>query len=104
MDYNMNKRTFKKFMSFLIGFAWLTTCISVSSCSEFNIGEYELTGDISELIPKSAYNLEKQNSVSSDGTTYIFYAPKMSSNFEFNSSLKFEIMAKQLYVASQRVL
>lgn len=50
MDYNMNKRTFKKFMSFLIGFAWLTTCISVSSCSEFNVGEYELTGDISELV------------------------------------------------------
>ena len=50
MDYNMNKRTFKKFMSFLIGFAWLTTCISVSSCSEFNVGEYELTGDISEFI------------------------------------------------------
>lgn len=82
MDYNMNKRTFKKFMSFLIGFAWLTTCISVSSCSEFNVGEYELTGDISELIPKSAYNLEKQNSVSSDGATYLFYAPKMNSNFK----------------------
>lgn len=89
MDYNMNKRTFKKFMSFLIGFAWLSTCFSVSSCSEFNIGEYELTGDISELIPKSAYNLEKQNSVSSDGATYLFYAPKMSSNFElWNLSIK----------------
>ena len=76
-------------MSYFMGAAWLAICLSVSSCSDFNIGEYELTGNISKYIPKSAYDLERQNSIGTNGDIYLYYAPKISSNFDFwNLSIK----------------
>ena len=63
--------------------------------------EYLLLTSVKTLFPNSQKVLQSSNSIFA--FTYLIQLDNLQNSI-FNSSLKFEIMAKQLYVASQRVL
>lgn len=67
----------KKVVSSMLRAVLYVSIIFFSSCTDENVGEYKLTGDISSLIPDNAYDLSVTKSES-----YISFAPYLSSNFE----------------------
>ena len=85
------KKVFHKLRDYVLA---LLTLMAMSACSESlnTLGNSHFTKE-GELIKKPSFAKLDYNSV------IHFYIESSG-----NSSLKFEIMAKQLYVASQRVL
>lgn len=65
---------------FIIYSLTLLAVISFNSCEDNNVGEFKLTGNIENLIPKDSYSLHK--SISKDGRSIIF-TPELNSNFKY---------------------
>ena len=78
-------------------------CITFTliSCEDENVGEFFLTGNIENMIPKDSYDLRRTNS---DDGQYIIYTPDLNSNFEYwGLSLKQVeyYIDKELFVTEQ---
>lgn len=68
-----------KIVTYTIGIAVLFS-VMIASCTDENVGEFTLTGDIEHLVPENSYRLTR--TTTSDGK-YIIFTPTLDSNFEY---------------------
>lgn len=68
-----------KIIKYTIGLAVLLSFMMIS-CTDDNVGEFTLTGNIEHLVPENSYYLKRTNT--SDGK-YIVFTPILDSGFEY---------------------
>lgn len=72
------KKTYTIAVKHFICIILLFMAFATTSCEDDNVGEFVLTGNIENLIPKDIYDLKKTNT-----NEYIVYTPDLDSNFEY---------------------
>lgn len=68
-----------KIINYTLGIAVLFS-VMITSCTDENVGEFTLSGNIEHLIPENSYCLTR--TTTSDGR-YIIFTPTFDANFEY---------------------